>query len=235
MKSTAGHMSIPSMDFKSNKMDEMISRMKKANNIVIFVYANWCGHCHRAMPMYKSLVKKPNQNVFNLSVESEHLDEVNSKLKSEFPSSEGIDVRGYPTLLVMDKNGHVTESLSASPENMRNATSGKIVSKTNMNINTITKPASPVSPPNPNVDDEEDEDDLMASKVSMNAKTIPLSNAVMTAPIPSSTNSRVMTGGNIYGALASAAYRLAPAGVLMGIASAALRRSKTKKARRSKK
>ena len=102
-------------------------------------------------------------------------------------------------------------------------------------MNNNTKAASPVSPPNPTVVDEEDEDDLMASKVSMNAKTIPLSNAVMTAPIPSSTNSRVMTGGNIYGALASAAYRLAPAGVLMGIASAALRRSKTKKARRSKK
>lgn len=234
-------MSIPSMDFKSNKMDEMISRMKKAHNIVIFVYANWCGHCHRAMPMYKSLVKKPKQNVFNLSVESEHLKEVNSKLKREFPSSEGIDVQGYPTLLVMDKDGHVTETLAASPENMRNATSGKIASTMNNNVNNNMnnnmnnniKAASPVSPPNPTVVDEEDEDDLMASKVSM--KNMPLSNAVMTAPIPSSTNSRVMTGGNIYGALASAAYRLAPAGVLMGIASAALRRSKTKKARRSKK
>ena len=135
VKSTAGHMSIPSMDFKSNNVGEMISRMKKAHNIVIFVYANWCGHCHRAMPMYKSLVKKPKQNVFNLSVESEHLNEVNSALKQKFPSSEGINVQGYPTLLVMDKDGHITETLAASPENMRNATSGKIASAMNNNTN----------------------------------------------------------------------------------------------------
>ena len=214
--------------------------------IVMFVYANWCGHCHRAMPIYKQSVATPKRGVLNVSVESEHLDEVSEALSK--PGSPTIKdmVSGYPSMLIMDQTGQVS-NMSASPENIKNATAGNVGttnrgskannSKANSNATyaneamtiPITTASKPVTiEPVTNSSDNEDQP-MMDEEVE---KTIEAVSA-------SEGNGVVTRGGGLYASLASSAFNLAPAGVLMGLAAMRLgrksRRSSKKRAKRTRK
>lgn len=220
---TMGHLDIKSQ----HDVKTLMSHMGKTPIIVMFVYANWCGHCHTAMPIYKEAVRTATPGVLNVSVESEQLDNVSKAIPSIKEN-----VEGFPTILVMDKNGHVSSKLSASPENIRNATSGNVGTPSAV----VKTPSAIVNTPS------------VASR--LNSETIGLSSPEMvsnedllveqpdyaaedaaTAEVTSAMNTtgasqNSMSGGSLYGALASSAYSLAPAGVLMGLAAYTLGRKR---------
>ena len=254
---TFGHLDIKS----SSDVKKMMGHVGKVPIIVMFVYANWCGHCHRAMPIYKQSVATPKRGVLNVSVESEHLDEVSEALSK--PGSPTIKdmVSGYPSMLIMDQTGQVS-NMSASPENIKNATAGNVGttnrgskannskannskansskannSKANSNATyaneamtiPITTASKPVTiEPVTNSSDNEDQP-MMDEEVE---KTIEAVSA-------SEGNGVVTRGGGLYASLASSAFNLAPAGVLMGLAAMRLgrksRRSSKKRAKRTRK
>jgi len=227
---TMGHLDIKSQ----HDVKTLMSHMGKTPIIVMFVYANWCGHCHTAMPIYKEAVRTATPGVLNVSVESEQLDNVSKAIPSIKEN-----VEGFPTLLVMDKNGHVSSKLSASPENIRNATSGNVGTPSAV----VKTPSAIVKTPSVIVNTPS-----VASR--LNSETIGLSSPEMvsnedllveqpdyaaedaaTAEVTSAMNTtgasqNSMKGGSLYGALASSAYSLAPAGVLMGLAAYTLGRKR---------
>jgi len=246
------------LDIKSSSdVKKMMGHVGKVPIIVMFVYANWCGHCHRAMPIYKQSVATPKRGVLNVSVESEHLDEVSKALSK--PGSPTIKdmVSGYPSMLIMDQTGQVS-NMSASPENIKNATAGNVGtmnrgSKANNNSNNgnnsnnskkvatyaneamtipVTTASKPVTiEPVTNSSDNEGQPMVDMDMDKEVEKTI--------EAISASEGEGVTRGGGLYASLASSAFNLAPAGVLMGLAAMRLgrksRRSSKKRAKRTRK
>ena len=221
---TMGHLDIKSQ----HDVKTLMSQMGKTGSpiIVMFVYANWCGHCHKAMPIYKEAVRTATPGVLNVSVESEQLDNVSKAIPSIKEN-----VEGFPTILVMDKNGHVSSKLSASPENIRNATSGNVGTRT---PSARTPSATTVSMLNsepiglsPEMVSNEDllvEQMGTAEDAATAAAVSAAEDQVASAMNTTGASQNSMKGGSLYGALASSAYSLAPAGALMGLAAYTLGR-----------
>ena len=218
---TMGHLDIKNQ----NDVKTLMSHMGKTPIIVVFVYANWCGHCHTAMPIYKEAVRTATPGVLNVSVESEQLDNVSRAI----PSIKE-DVEGFPTILVMDKNGHVSSKLSASPENIRNATSGNVGTRTPSVRTSATTVSMPNSEPiglSPEMVSNEDllEEQIGVAEDAATAAAVSAAeNEVTSAMNTTGASQNSMKGGSLYGALASSAYSLAPAGALMGLAAYTLGR-----------
>ena len=223
---TMGHLDIKSQ----HDVKTLMSHMGKTPIIVMFVYANWCGHCHKAMPIYKEAVRTATPGVLNVSVESEQLDNVSKAIPSIKEN-----VEGFPTILVMDKDGHVSSKLSASPENIRNATSGNVGTRTpsartpsaRTSATTVSMLNSEPIGLSPEMVSNEDllveqmgtvEDAATAAAVSA------AEDQVASAMNTTGASQNSMKGGSLYGALASSAYSLAPAGALMGLAAYTLGR-----------
>ena len=210
---TMGHLDIKSQ----HDVKTLMSHMGKTPIIVMFVYANWCGHCHKAMPIYKEAVRTATPGVLNVSVESEQLDNVSKAIPSIKEN-----VEGFPTILVMDKDGHVSSKLSASPENIRNATSG--------NVGTPAVASRLSSEPIGQSPEMVSNEDLLVEQMGTveDAATAAAVSAaedqVASAMNTTGASQNSMKGGSLYGALASSAYSLAPAGALMGLAAYTLGR-----------
>jgi thiol-disulfide isomerase/thioredoxin len=62
---------------------------------IVFIYANWCGHCRRFMPIYNDASKILGSMV--------KLYKIDSDKNQTFIKKFGIT--SFPTLLIFDKNG----------------------------------------------------------------------------------------------------------------------------------
>jgi thiol-disulfide isomerase/thioredoxin len=92
---------------------------KNKNGCVIFVFAEWCGHCRNYRPTWEK-IKGDNGNDFDF-VEAEEAklpdeSKLPSDLKKGTKSRESLDnaignVRGFPTLFFV-KNGNITEIMN---------------------------------------------------------------------------------------------------------------------------
>lgn len=216
---TMGHLDIKSQHDVKTLMGQM--GKKGSPIIVMFVYANWCGHCHTAMPIYKEAVRTATPGVLNVSVESEQLDNVSKAIPSIKEN-----VEGFPTILVMDKNGHVSSKLSASPENIRNATSGNVGTRTPSARTSATTVSMLNSEPIGSSPEMVSNEDLLEEQIGVaeDAAVSAAENEVTSAMNTIGASQNSMKGGSLYGALASSAYSLAPAGALMGLAAYTLGR-----------
>ena len=221
---TMGHLDIKSQ----HDVKTLMSQMGKTGSpiIVMFVYANWCGHCHKAMPIYKEAVRTATPGVLNVSVESEQLDNVSKAIPTIKEN-----VEGFPTILVMDKNGHVSSKLSASPENIRNATSGNVGTRSpsarTPSATTVSMLNSEPIELSPEMVSNEDllvEQMGTAEDAATAAAVSAAEDQVASAMNTTGASQNSMKGGSLYGALASSAYSLAPAGALMGLAAYTLGR-----------
>ena len=113
-RSTAGKI-LPPLDVRSNKqLKEFERRIKQGGITIVLVWAPWCGHCHKFMPHFDEAAKSPNRSVQAVKVEETMLPAVNAVLtKNINKSAKPLSVEGYPSLLVVDKNGNAVTAIEA--------------------------------------------------------------------------------------------------------------------------
>ena len=113
-RSTAGKI-LPPLDVRSNKqLKEFERRIKQGNITIVLVWAPWCGHCHKFMPHFDEAAKSPNRSVQAVKVEETMLPAVNEILtKNINRAAKPLSVEGYPSLIVVDKNGNKVTDIEA--------------------------------------------------------------------------------------------------------------------------
>lgn len=122
-RSTAGKI-LPPLDVRSNKqLKEFERRIKQGGLTFVLVWAPWCGHCHNFMPHFDAAAKSPNRSVQAVKVEETMLPAVNKILTNNVNKSAApLNVEGYPSIIVVDKNGNKVTDVEAvkSTEVMKN-------------------------------------------------------------------------------------------------------------------
>lgn len=148
--STSGKIMAPIDVRTENSLSQMAKRIFKGPLTVMLVYADWCGHCHDFMPKFDKACKNKGRSVQAIKVNETMMDKVNSTIKRQNSSAKGFNVSGYPTILLVDKNGNaLTEVPKPSVEKVMNQ-AGPIAEKANsMNVSGNMASASPSPMPSP--------------------------------------------------------------------------------------
>ena len=232
-KSVMGRIMKP-IDVSSMKdLGEMEKRIRKGPLTFIFVYADWCPHCHTYKPLFNKAVQSAkNRSVQVVSMNEQMLPAANTHLSQNVKSSEKINVEGYPSVIVLSPEGKKVSELDTSIRNPEQIKSAMEKSGVATATATATMP-EPKATPMPN-----------ASEAYMNT----LEDAAMPIAPPSQEEDKISTispemaenqrggargcarggarGGSLYGSMISAAYQLAPPAILMGISSMMKRATK---------
>jgi len=110
--STVGKI-LPPLDVRSNKqLKEFERRIKQGDLTIVLVWAPWCGHCHKFMPHFDAAANSPNRSVQAVKVEETMLPAVNEILtKNINKSSKPLNVEGYPSIIVVDKQGNTVTNI----------------------------------------------------------------------------------------------------------------------------
>lgn len=147
--STAGKI-LPPLDVRSTKhLKEFEKRIKKGPLTIVMVYADWCGHCHTMAPHFDAASKSPQRSIQSVKVNEQMLDSVNDYMSKNIPqNSKGINVEGYPSILIVDNKGNKVTDI----EPVRNTkTMTDVMNKSaNMASNSGLIEEDPVNPPNNN-------------------------------------------------------------------------------------
>lgn len=99
---------LPPVDIReSNQLNELKKRIASGPLTLVLVYADWCGHCTRFKPMMEQLEHCPGRSIQTARIRDDMFP------KSTL-SSEKID--GYPTLMLVKKNGKVQKFKTESGE-----------------------------------------------------------------------------------------------------------------------
>lgn len=262
-----------------------LDRMKKGNVTIVFVYADWCGHCHNFKPKFENATRTPKRNTEAVSVNEKVLDSFNNALVKSIPTATPIEPDGYPEVVIINNKGQNIGNVpsSASEEDLISVvTNGNtmaatpVANKGSANVNSVTNNlynnmgSNAGSNAERNITDVEPMPTPIMNSKAMNSNanksTVPISNArtpsksnnsydmdilpsaSVTGPVlPPTGNDDLMgtadtsepaptqTGGSLFGSLSSAAYTLAPAGVLLASLHAMRSRRSRGGARRSRK
>jgi thiol-disulfide isomerase/thioredoxin len=149
--STAGKM-MPPLDVRSFKhLKEFEKRIKKGPLTIIMVYADWCGHCHTMAPHFDAASKSPQRSIQSVKVNEQMLDSVNDYMSKNVPqNSKPLSVQGYPSILIVDKNGNKVTDIDAVRDTK---TMTELMNKSAdiaSNAGLTQEEDEPVSPPNQN-------------------------------------------------------------------------------------
>ena len=90
-----------SNDFLANSNGVYINtNITKRKPGMLFIFANWCGHCHRFMPTFNELQQQLGSDFPLMSLED-------VELKNNKKLSNDLDVQGFPTIKFFDQNGKI--------------------------------------------------------------------------------------------------------------------------------
>ena len=108
------------IDVRSNKdLPNFIKALKNKNLSLIFVYAPWCPHCHTMMPHFNKAAQHSNNTITPIAVKDTMLDAVNETIKNNVNNNATpLSVKGYPSLLVVDKQGNVVTPIRPDPSKL---------------------------------------------------------------------------------------------------------------------
>lgn len=91
---------LPPIDITSEtQLGELDKRISSGPATLVLVYADWCGHCQRFKPTMEKLEKMNGRSIQTARIRDDMFP------KSSISSSK---IEGYPTLMLIDKNGKPT-------------------------------------------------------------------------------------------------------------------------------
>ena len=244
--SSVGRM-FPPVDIReSGSMDELMKRVRSGPITIVLVYADWCGHCTEFMPHFDKAAKSNMRTVQVAKINESAVESMNMALKSMNQSAKTPTIEGYPTVISIDTKGNSVANINAikdsavmeqvmakagsaaiesSRMNSNKAIKSNMKSNKAMNSNMMLNTSLP-----PVVSSNAMQNSANSAEYNNNDDTLvmppPTSDDLIGTP-QNSTN--VMKGGCLYSALARSAWNLAPAGVLLGLASMTMRKRKSKR------
>lgn len=180
----------------------MESLIEQGPMTLVFVYSTTCPHCHTYMPIWKRLCKQRQKKANLVSMEA--------GVYQETPLAAKKSVSSVPTVLFVNKEGHITEGKDIRNEPMMNIAIAHGVTEEQVSSEKLTVD-SPIFTPYPSknmsMSRATSEPPTPGSRVSPS----PLP-AIPAQPVPSP-----QVGGSPWAAFLSAAARqAAPAAVLLG-------------------
>lgn len=98
-------------DVKSGKLKH--KQISKGITTIMF-YADWCGHCRKAKPVYANISNITQCQVNTAAVDCDKHKDLIDKLNNSESSESGFNVRGYPTF-VQYKDGKYWRTCETSP------------------------------------------------------------------------------------------------------------------------
>ena len=99
---------MPPVDVRSEDMlGELSKRITEGPLTLVLVYADWCGHCTSFKPMMEKLEQCPGRTIQTARIREDMLP------KSTLSSAK---IEGYPTLLLVNKNGTASNFKTDSGE-----------------------------------------------------------------------------------------------------------------------
>jgi thiol-disulfide isomerase/thioredoxin len=215
------------MHMRSASQSQMLnSLIRRGPLTIVLVYSNTCPHCHTYMPLWKKLC--------DLNKKRSNLVKMEASTYQETPLYEKKPVTGVPTVLFVDKSGHITEA--DEPRNMEEMARVVRTGSTESRSSETSSASSPMEPAT--VMERVSASDSMFNVSESDRRTS--SNGSRRVPVQSIVSGTTMSenplpavpgapvavqrGGNPWSAFLMAARQAAPAALLLG-AYAATRRS----------
>lgn len=232
------------MHMRTASQSQMLdSLIRRGPLTIVLVYSPSCPHCHTYMPLWKKLcaLNKKRSNLVSMEAST----------YQETPLYEKKPVTGVPTVLFVDKSGHITEA--DEPRNMeemarvvRSGSSETRPSEVSQVSTTEMEPATVME--RVSASDRMFNVSESGRRTSSNgARRIPVQSvvsgttmsenplpAVVGAPVQAGGGSVMQRGGNPWSAFLMAARQAAPAALLLGAYAATRRSSGLPDARRTR-
>ena len=243
--SSVGRM-FPPVDIReSGSMDELMKRVRSGPITIVLVYADWCGHCTEFMPHFDKAAKSNMRTAQVAKINESAVESMNMALKSMNQSAKTPTIEGYPTVISIDTKGNSVANINAikdsavmeqvmakaGPAAIESSNMNSTMKSTNMKSNKAMNSNMMLNTSLPPVVSSN------AMQNSANSAEYNNDDTTLVMPPPTSddligspqNSTNVMKGGCLYSALARSAWNLAPAGVLLGLASMTMRKRKSKR------
>ncbi len=240
---------------KKDHFKGLDERIRNGPLTLVFVYADWCGHCKTFAPYYDKAANNKGRSIQAVKVNENMLAEVNQHLNNAMPGADEIQADGYPSLILVDNKGKtvsniepvreegiMTQLMNKSGELAEemgnvNESLGESISVNNGNNKSIEKAPAPVRVKSTNKsifmsplpEEENDVSSFATAEEEPVSSIIPPTGEEDIMPSRGAVGGGYKKkGGSLYGTLAEAAYTLAPAGIMFGLADQAIKRGKRK-------
>ena len=94
-------------------MKEFLKRIKAGPITIMIVYADWCSHCHDALPRFKDAAEHDGRTVQAIAMNETMMNHASAALqKSVNHNSKGVTASAFPTVIFVDKNANVTTEVN---------------------------------------------------------------------------------------------------------------------------
>lgn len=255
----------PVVDVRSaSQIPKALDLIKKGPLTLVFIYADWCGHCSTFKPKYLGAVNSPKRTTQAVMVNDAVVSEFNSALSKNLRTSP-ISVDGYPTTVAMTNRGEIKGEIppSATKEEITIMATADPVSITNASSRNVNRPKDSmtavgdieasfvpsrveelnVSSPVVVRTTDSSNTSIQSANARSGSKNSSLNVNTAQPVTPSLANPDMIDsqatpvrrgGGGLYSAIASAAYNLAPAGILLAGLHAVRGRKGNKRTRRTR-
>ena len=228
--------SILNIDSKEKAL-EQINSIKSGNKMYTIHKANWCGYCIKLMDQLNRLMKEFNKAGKKITIQISTVDEEHSDMYNDVRKENGLspveEVESFPTIISEEKVPGSSNQINSNKIDQE-----KLIEKVNSAVAptnaTLGSPMSmaPGSPVANIISEEVISPELSEDPVSLSVSPIspPSLNADMIVTNSNNSNSKPpqVGGYGLYPAIASTAYHLAPAGILLAAAAATFKCKKGK-------
>ena len=170
-------------------LPDLMKRIMIGPITLILVKADWCGHCRDLEPKYNSIMSNSQHTIQNASIKDDMVEKFNKSLAETFPKAAPINPQGFPSLILVGKNGEQKGTVPNDVSLIEKATTMLGNSKTLNNSRPVIKVnATNYVPESENESIVEELEEIIPSKSLSNSMPSPvksLSNSIKSVPVKS--------------------------------------------------
>jgi thiol-disulfide isomerase/thioredoxin len=110
-----------------------VQRIMTGPITMVVIMAKWCGHCKDLEPKYNSIMRNSEHTIQNVAIDETYADKFNQALTTSIPSAKPIEVKGFPSLVLVKPSGEVVSAVPNDTKMIQSTT--ETLGKANLNTN----------------------------------------------------------------------------------------------------